>query len=264
MTPQEMTWDLLVQEDRLLGVALSLRGRHFCEMMADAPGKAMPGLLDGLTFAADPDFVETRSETGAFVRLPMGDPGALPGDTPVEVLRILGEAFLTPRRPAVYVAGPDLFFPEWEPRRRDYLLMARRSGAYALLPGDLPGMSPREIYERDVLRVRLCRAVIANLTPFRGSEPDSGTCVEVGMALALGKPVLGWGPSWISPDAGGYRAAVERTVGLGAPREGATSDRDGCLVDDTGLAWNLMLGVPVPYFDSFERAVAALSAHVPD
>jgi nucleoside 2-deoxyribosyltransferase len=34
--------------------------------------------------------------------------------------------------------------------------------------------------------------VLANLNPFRGAEPDSGTCVEIGYALALGKRVVGY------------------------------------------------------------------------
>ena len=31
--------------------------------------------------------------------------------------------------------------------------------------------------------------VMANLNPFRGAEPDSGTAFEVGYAIACGKPV---------------------------------------------------------------------------
>ena len=34
--------------------------------------------------------------------------------------------------------------------------------------------------------------MLANLEPFRGSEPDSGTAFEVGYALALGKPVYAY------------------------------------------------------------------------
>ncbi|WP_033887167.1 nucleoside 2-deoxyribosyltransferase, partial [Pseudomonas aeruginosa] len=80
--------------------------------------------------------------------------------------------------------------------------------------------------------------VLANLEPFRGSEPDSGTAFEVGYALALGKPVY----AYLS-DAGAY---AERLARL-APEwlgEHPGEDRDGWQLEGFGLPLNLMLAVP--------------------
>jgi nucleoside 2-deoxyribosyltransferase len=93
--------------------------------------------------------------------------------------------------------------------------------------------------------------VLANLNPFRGDEPDSGTCVEIGYALALGKPVIGYAED--------LRPLRER---LGASRPGADGrcrDGAGNAVEDFGLPLNLMLAVPVQLVQGgIEAALAAL------
>lgn len=52
----------------------------------------------------------------------------------------------------------------------------------------------RWIYRADVGLLDAADAVLANLDFFRGAEPDSGTCFEVGYAIARGKPVYGYVP----------------------------------------------------------------------
>lgn len=79
------------------------------------------------------------------------------------------------------------------------------------------------IYRHNVRMIRECSAVLANLNVFRGLEPDSGTAFEVGMAVALGKPV------W---------AYFDPVVDL---RELVGSATEGFWVEDFGLPRNLML-----------------------
>jgi hypothetical protein len=79
--------------------------------------------------------------------------------------------------------------------------------------------------------------VLANLNPFRGAEPDSGTCVEIGYALALGKPVIGY--------AADLRPLRERLHASGPGADGRYRDGAGMVVEDFGLPLNLMLAVPV-------------------
>jgi nucleoside 2-deoxyribosyltransferase len=67
--------------------------------------------------------------------------------------------------------------------------------------------------------------VLANLNNFRGAEPDSGTAFEVGFAVALGKPVVGY------LDDG-------RTL---REQLGGVRDAEGFSVEDFGLPRNLML-----------------------
>lgn len=77
---------------------------------------------------------------------------------------------------------------------------------------------------------------MANLNPFRGAEPDSGTVFEVGYAIALGKPVWGY-----LDDA---RPIALRTAHTAHP-DGRLLDEHGQQVEDFGLPLNLMLACSI-------------------
>lgn len=87
--------------------------------------------------------------------------------------------------------------------------------------------------------MRECDIVAANLHPFRGAEPDSGTCFELGLAYGLGKTLYGYAP-------GGTMA--ERISEFHAPTttlpDGRIVDSDGFTVEKFGSAVNLMISVP--------------------
>ncbi len=82
--------------------------------------------------------------------------------------------------------------------------------------------------------------MLANLNPFRGCEPDSGTCVEVGFALALNKSVIAYVESGETTPARVARISGARLGEL----NGRPVDGDGLYVEDFGLPLNLMLAVP--------------------
>ena len=67
---------------------------------------------------------------------------------------------------------------------------------------------------------------MANLNTFRGMEPDSGTCFEIGYAYALGKKIYGYLEDG--------RTMMEKT--------GAGTDEQGFTVEDFDMPVNLMLG----------------------
>ena len=152
----------------------------------------------------------------------------------------------------IYLAGPDVFAEDAAARfaRLEALCAAR--GLQGVRPSDdgvaalrEAGASPREMAERicaaNIAHVRACDAVLANMAPFRGdTEPDSGTVFEVGLAVALGKPVAAY-----LPQAGEDLALrIERLYGVrGSPTvAGASVDqRYGMLVEDFGLPLNLMI-----------------------
>lgn len=135
----------------------------------------------------------------------------------------------------LYLAGPDVFRPdaaEWAATARE---TCRRAGHEALVPLEDVARGATDIYRDNLALITAADAVIANLNPFRGAEPDSGTCVEVGYALALSKPVVGY--------AADLRCLRER---LDARRDGARwVDAQGHAVEDFGLPLNLMLAVPL-------------------
>lgn len=139
----------------------------------------------------------------------------------------------------LYLAGPDVFRPDADAWAEEARLLCRRHGHQALVPLDGVETTPHGIYAANVDLIRSADAVLANLNPFRGCEPDSGTCFEVGFACALRKRVVGY----IDSDA----SIVERvTQHFGCslnPMKGRSVDPQGWFVEDFGLPLNLMLAV---------------------
>ena len=93
-----------------------------------------------------------------------------------------------------------------------------------------------------------CDALIANLSPFRGNEPDCGTAYECGFARALGKPVLNY------TDNCSEQTARYRDFDFGAEaNDGRYAYTE---VEDFALPFNLMMyGDDYPVFTDFESAL---------
>lgn len=141
--------------------------------------------------------------------------------------------------PSVYLAGPDVFFPDVAARAAAQKALCAELGWQALHPVDQPVLQAATIYENNLQLLRQADVVLANLQAFRGPEVDSGTAFEVGFAVALGKPVLAYVPqaeSWLER-VGRCYGPVSRGV------DGLWRDQAGCLVEDFSLPLNLMLGV---------------------
>lgn len=136
----------------------------------------------------------------------------------------------------LYLAGPDVFRPDalaWAESARD---LCRRHGYEALTPIDHGETTPERIFQANLDLIRKAQIVVANLNPFRGSEPDSGTCFEIGYALALDKKVCGYIERTET-----LQARVNRLEGADPAR---THDNQGLAIEDFGLPVNLMLAVP--------------------
>ena len=141
----------------------------------------------------------------------------------------------------LYLAGPDVFRPDVREWAQSARALCEGRGHRALLPVDKVLADPAEIYRHNVALIREADALLANLAPFRGAEPDSGTAFEVGFALALGKRVIGY------VERGELlRERVARSQ-AGVLRQDAAGwlDAQGWRVEDFGLPLNLMLAVPI-------------------
>jgi len=138
-----------------------------------------------------------------------------------------------PGRPTVYLAGPDVFYPDAQARGERMKALCAARGWQGLFPLDAEGedgLAPGlAIYQANRRLIAQADGVVANLRDFRGFEPDSGTVWEVAHALALGKPVVGYLPQ---------RSSLLERLG-NQVRHGR--DAQGCLVEDFGLPLNLML-----------------------
>lgn len=154
-----------------------------------------------------------------------------------------------------YLAGPDVFRPDacaWAEAARKLCYAA---GVKALIPLDNDAYTAAGIYAHNIAMIRSADVVLANLNPFRGAEPDSGTSFEVGYALALSKPVYGY-----LADTTRSTERVARWQGRPLEcRDGLLYDCDGQLVEDFNLPLNLMLAIPATIIcGGLEEALAAL------
>ena len=135
----------------------------------------------------------------------------------------------------VYLAGPDVFFPnamEIGQAKKDICAGFGLQGVYPL-DADFSCLSmagsPAEAGARSfALMVELmdtCDLVIANMTPFRGPSMDVGTAVEIGYMHGRRKPVFGY--TNVVAD---YADRVEP---------------DGCFIEPFALIDNCMVEGPV-------------------
>jgi nucleoside 2-deoxyribosyltransferase len=146
----------------------------------------------------------------------------------------------------LYLSGPDVFRPDAAAHGRALVALCAEHGFEGLypldehLPADLPTPHVQAdwIYRANLALIDRCDAVLANLDFFRGAEPDSGTCFEVGYAVARGKPVWGYVPE------GGSLAERIRRRHPELVGAGGDDDVHGWRLEEFGLPVNLMLGVP--------------------
>lgn len=149
----------------------------------------------------------------------------------------------------LYLAGPDVFAPDAAERFAAMRMACAKAGFTPLtpvdnaLPPDLSGAAlAAHIKRENVALLKACDAVVAHIAAFRGPNMDPGTAWEIGYAEALNKPVFLWMQE--------RRTLAERTEGSNG------KDNDGWMIEDFGLAENLMIGVNAhPVADSFEAAL---------
>jgi nucleoside 2-deoxyribosyltransferase len=139
----------------------------------------------------------------------------------------------------IYLAGPDIFRPDsesWASTARD---LCRQYGFEALTPLDHGETGPRQICEANLELIRKAQMVVANLNPFRGAEPDSGTVFELGYGMALGKKLWGYVASG--------ETLLERVSRLDGEAvidgEPHPTDAQGLVIENFGLPLNLMLAM---------------------
>ncbi len=138
-------------------------------------------------------------------------------------------------KPRIYLAGFDVFRADAVEHGRYLKALCAAHGLEGLYPFDnevTQGLTAAEtaalICNSNIAMIEGCDGVLANLNPFRGAEPDSGTAFEVGMAVALGKPVWAYFES-----AGTLREQIRH--------DAQGFDAEGFQVEDFQLPRNLML-----------------------
>jgi len=145
----------------------------------------------------------------------------------------------------LYLAGPEVFRPDVDEEGRRLLAICEAAGAEGLFPAEFAG---GDIRRNCIGMIEQADALIANISPFRGSHMDPGTAFEIGYAEALGKPAFLW-----SDDS---RPLDERI-----PISADGRDSEGMRVETFGKPENLMI-VPdgITVWRRPEEAVAAAMA----
>lgn len=139
----------------------------------------------------------------------------------------------------IYLAGPDVFEPDAVEQGVRLKALCAECGFEGLYPldnvidaFDHPHKTAEAIRKANLDLIRRADIVMANLNPFRGFEPDSGTVYEVGFAEALGKPVFGY--------AADRSHMLERLRRHQQLESDALQCRDGKQIEDFALSHNLM------------------------
>ncbi|GAA3604692.1 nucleoside 2-deoxyribosyltransferase [Kineosporia mesophila] len=147
----------------------------------------------------------------------------------------------------LYLAGFEVFAPDGEQRAAKMRQICADHGLEPISPLDgdkstnLDELSGTDlaaaIFRINVEMIERADAVVGNLNPFRGPDPDAGTCWEVGYGYGRGKAVYVYteGPS----------TAIDRTELHYPPvtrhEDGSAVDRDGMTIENFGQPFNLML-----------------------
>ncbi len=142
----------------------------------------------------------------------------------------------------IYLAGPDVFRPDFEAWSESAQELCRRYGFDPLIPIGPGETDPERIFHANIDMIRKTQIFVANLDPFRGAEPDSGTAFELGYALALGKKICGY-VTRLGVVAKRVEIAEERRD-ASAVLGGQLADRHGMLIENFNLPCNLMVAVP--------------------
>lgn len=134
----------------------------------------------------------------------------------------------------IYLAGPDVFKPDFETIRDQLKSWCSIEGFHPLSPADGTPIDcdvsdlSRQIYLQNIRYIDAADIVMANVESFRGYEPDSGTVFEIGYAIGRGKDVWCYNVP--------KRSLIEQI-----PCDKAHKDCNGHTVEDFGWSRNLML-----------------------
>ena len=140
----------------------------------------------------------------------------------------------------IYLAGPDVFEPDAISVGEKLKKLASEYGFIGLFPLDniistqgTPHEVARAIRDANIKLLESADIIMANLNPFRGIEPDSGTVFEVGYATALGKEVYCYATD--------CREMILRVREKQQLDDTAMRCQDGKIIENFELSHNLMM-----------------------
>lgn len=138
-------------------------------------------------------------------------------------------------RPRIFLAGPDVYRRDAHARGDELKRMCAFYEVEGLYPLDDARLAdPQQIRRQCIALIRSADAVVADISPFRGTHMNPGTAWEIGFAEAIGKPVFLWSTE--------MRPLIERIPGeLDIDHGTVVRDAEGLAVEDFGSPENLMV-----------------------
>ncbi len=139
----------------------------------------------------------------------------------------------------VYLAGPDVFYPDVQLRSEILKKQCERYGLEGVFPldADVKLEEPINqekngytIFRGNIGLIKSCDAVLANMIPFRGPSVDAGTAFEMGYGFALGLVVVGY-----TQHDSSYKSRVEEDI------DHPGFDNLGLMIEDFQMKDNLMI-----------------------
>ncbi len=173
-----------------------------------------------------------------------------------------------------YMAGPWMFgspesVSDFKARVRFFCERDLNGAVWPLFPMDPVVMDlmamgiddpagPAEIAAHRRRHIACCDVIVADVTPFRGVQPDPGTVLEIGFAHGAGKGV------WLYSEKPIPRLRDRLWAeGLISVYISKDRDRDGYLIEDFGLPVDTMLSA-YPYTVGCLPALEAVRDHYGD
>jgi nucleoside 2-deoxyribosyltransferase len=165
----------------------------------------------------------------------------------------------------VYLAGPDVFFPNAREVLAAKKTLCARYGFLGLPPLDVEIVAEGKptavnIFARNLALMRRADLIIANLTPFRGVSADPGTVFELGWFDGAGKPVYGY--SNVAANLETRVAAAFAPVADGPA--GRKIANDGMAIEGFGLGDNLMIDEALRPWGGLIRPIDGTSRPIDD
>ena len=151
-----------------------------------------------------------------------------------------------------YMAGPWVFRPtadveDFQKRVRDFCDGPLQGAIIPIFPMDpitnpsrngmpltMDVTDPMKIAAHCRRHIAQCDVIVADVTPFRGVQPDPGTILEIGIAHGVGKGV------WLYSEEP-IPQLRNRLIAEGRASAGQDRDHQGFLIEDFGLPVDTML-----------------------
>lgn len=147
------------------------------------------------------------------------------------------------KKPIIYLAGPGVFLENAGAVLAGKKLQLELLGFDVLTPLDLTSDDPYEIAVSNQMMIERCDIVLANVEPFRGTEPDSGTVYEIGYAVASRKIVYTYNNQKYDT----YKERLEWYDEF--------NGQSKFIPEKFGLRQNLMISASCTEFDTFDSVL---------